>query len=277
MNFSLEHGVTEMEILDLKLSVLNEYILKNLNSRVSLSKDEKIILKIESNNFAFDTEPNEKELNSYLEIKYTNQIGKDNNLCNVFKIQTNVKFTQVVLAEIKKITDLNDHEFEMVLNVKNLMEDKLIKCFYMNNQIEIKPKNDSAIKIKIQKFHLESLLGSNNYNYSSIDNLNKLMNIYFSIESEKEKIKILLSDQGTNLKSFLNIIYKFPFNLKSFVKLDTNSTNSFNYCSIMLVVLNKPELNFLQDAFSLNANIRNKIKNFFLVKNFTWLFDVSFL
>lgn len=272
----MEHGLADLEILDLKLSVLNEHILKNLNSSVSLNKEENIILKIESNNFAFDREPNELELNSYLEIRYTNQVGKENNLCNVFKIQTNVKFTQVVLAEIKKINDLNEQEFELVLNIKNLLEDKLIKCFYMNYQIEIKPKMDSNIKVKIKKFDFESLLGSNNYNSSSVDNLNKIMDIFFSLESEKEKFKVLLSELGPNLNSYLSIIYKFPFTLKSFVKLDLNSTKTFNYCSVMLVILNKPELSFLQDGFSLKANIRNKIKNFFVIKNFTWLLDVTF-
>lgn len=274
MDFMLEYQVPEMEIINLKLSILNEQILESLKSNVCLEKEDKVLLKIESDNFPCDIQARELQMNSYLEIKYTNQVGYENNLCNLFKIQMVVKFTQAILAKIVDINDLNENEFELVLCVENLLLDKSIKFIFNQDEFEIKPKLASNLKIKITKFDLESLIDSNDFNSPSVNNLNNSMNIFFKIDSINENFKILLSDHGTNLKPYLSKIYKFPFTLKSIVKSDANLTSKFKYCSLMLFAFNRPELKCLHKAFYLNGHMQNKINNFFAAKAFTWKFDV---
>ncbi|CAF0900744.1 unnamed protein product [Brachionus calyciflorus] len=284
-----EYEAEEMEILKYRFNILNDQQAQRLNCKIDFTKTDNFYLSIDSTEFKFDsifkdlelnkdqeqTANKELELKNFLEIKYTNNTGLENNLCNNFKVQTLIKFTQPIYAKLININDVNENEFEVVVFIENLLKNDSIKVHLGNSKEEIIESLSSLeIRKTINKFELFSLLSYEDFNKTSIDNLNKFLNIHFSIDSDPSKFKILFSHSVTNLMSYLDKIYKFPFKLVT--ELSKEIKSQFISYSIMMIVFNNTEFKHLNNKYNFKAKIIDKIGNFYISKNFSWrLRDLS--
>ncbi len=109
-----------IEILEANCQILNEFIANKLNAIIRFEKEQnneiekfitnnqvKYYLKIDSSEFCSDNlvDMNCIEINLFLEIKYTNKYGLEQNLLHCFKKQVTVRFEQIVFASILNIKE----------------------------------------------------------------------------------------------------------------------------------------------------------------------------
>lgn len=104
----------DFKILKFDLTILNEFNANKCKASLSMGEKDgidilkKYFLKVDTTNFYSDSLANENELdvNCMLEIKYTNKIGEEHNLCHILKTQIVVKFVQTVFFSLSSIADL---------------------------------------------------------------------------------------------------------------------------------------------------------------------------
>ena len=77
-------------------------------SILTTNKEGHYRLRIDSSKYLADNmvSTDNRDVNCFVEIKYTNKHGKDQNLCYNFKKQLTIRFNQLLYASIKNITDL---------------------------------------------------------------------------------------------------------------------------------------------------------------------------
>ncbi len=101
-----------LEIIESKFTILNEKLLESnkLNTKVDVFElnHEKRFLKIDSTSYRVDNmiDESELDLSCFLELKYTNEHGKQQNLCHVIKCQVFIKFVQPIYFRITELKDL---------------------------------------------------------------------------------------------------------------------------------------------------------------------------
>ena len=90
--------------------VLSDHVSSKLNASVTIrNENESYYLIIDSSKFPVDSlisSAEYKEANCFLELKYTNQKGREQNLNHTFRKQFTIKFEQAVYSFITSIREI---------------------------------------------------------------------------------------------------------------------------------------------------------------------------
>jgi hypothetical protein len=221
----------DFEIIKFNFAVSNEQLAKKLKAEILLdrSQDDEYILTIDSfkynSDYLSEEEENTKaEVNSLLEIKYTNASGRKNNLCHTLRVTLSVKFTPVYRVSLIRVVDLDDTRFKMTLNVRNLLQDQsffVLTDSSTVNKIEIGAKMEHELTLDVKKlnwfeFRNRNLDLNNNPRSVSGHVLNDLINESLSLElnlNEKLSFKIKL-DPRADLQKYMDRLFVCPFELR---------------------------------------------------------------
>ncbi len=291
----LDHNSNELSSIKFKLvfisfNVLNEQMINKLSAKIKLinrgeeAEDsvkslENYFLSINSIDFAnfIDDYSNEEnlDLNCNLELKYTNQSGIDYNMSHILKIQFVIHFVQVYKVRLDKISDLSENEFDLGLNIKNLLQDNAIVLNNDNDLIEITSKNERKTKIKMDKFSLNYLTINNQFDLNH--NIKELLNKHINLESkigDDKSLKIKFNTQSEFL-NYASKIFKCP--LRFHLKLSNEARNSIVLFYNVDDGIDKEWFKALLHICDFKFRIKNPVYIKFLSNNVQWCLEVRFL
>jgi hypothetical protein len=131
VSLAYDDVASSVDVVEFNLNVLNEHLLEKIKCKAQLLKSneenngEKYNLVVDTSElFAVRTtttsaavtaasaassheiDSNEIDLSCTIELKYTNQLGIEHNLCHAFKKQFTLRFGQTALASLKSINEL---------------------------------------------------------------------------------------------------------------------------------------------------------------------------
>lgn len=283
-NFELEfvledNDLDKMEIIETKFSLMNEQLAHKLNTKITFNKqaDKEYILVVDSVDYNPNEEPNsnESDVNSLLEIKYTNESGKENNLCNVLKVQVVIKFSPVYQVSLADVTDLSGDLFRVSLLIKNFL---IAEQFSMINsttgqQVVVDSEKSETMAIDLKKFTINELYSiksqvdaNNNSNLNFLSSVQVLLNKAIGLELDLDKVKFKVALKlGQLTCAQLSNLLKCPIELNA--RLGESSNMGDNSIQSLIVLYDEPKqadasslVKMLLAEFNIVFKIRSRSK-----------------
>ena len=282
----------DLEIIEFNFNVLNEQLVNRLNTKITLQKqnDNQLKYLFTVDSFNYDTsnfeasQETELEVSSLLEIKYTNDSGRANNLCLILKCQIVVKFYPVYNVSLLNIFDLSENAFQIVLLVRNLLADQSFFVLSEAGKTEIATRLDKELRLEVKKLSLIDFLlklqEARSFNTAMKDLINERLNLELNLSNDLSfKIKL---DAKFEFGSFRNCLFLCPLQFNSQLILN-DSSSQINDAELFklytLIVCFQLEHGLdeavILDNYEFRCQIKKRINFKMLTGSFDWTLSVS--